>query len=52
MSPRQMAKDLYRIATRRCPAPQYIGGGQYKLFCLLDRILPKRFVNWVVGKLY
>lgn len=52
MSPRQMAAILYRIATRRCPAPQYIGGGQYKIFCLLDRLLPKRFVNWVVGKLY
>lgn len=52
MSPRQMAAILYRIATRRCPAPQYIGGSQYKIFCLLDRLLPKRFVNWVVGKLY
>ena len=52
MSPRQMAQDLYRIATNRCPAPQYIGGAQYKLFCFLDRILPKRFVNWVVGQLY
>lgn len=52
MSPWQMGKDLYRIATRSCPAPQYVGGGQYKIFCFLDRILPKRFVNWVVGKLY
>ena len=52
MSPRQMAKQLYRIATCSCPAPQYIGGMQYKIFCFLDRILPKRFVNWVVGQLY
>ena len=52
MEPIQMAKQLYSIATRRCPAPQYVGGAQYKLFCFLDRILPKRFVNWVVGKLY
>ena len=52
MEPIQMAKQLYSMATRRCPAPQYIGGAQYKLFCFLDRILPKRFVNWVVGKLY
>ena len=52
MSPRQMAKDLYHIATRRCPAPQYVGGGQYKIFCLLDRLLPKRLVNWIVGRLY
>ena len=52
MSPREMAKDLYRIATRRCPAPQYVGGAQYKLFCFLDRLLPKRLVNWIVGQLY
>ncbi len=52
MSPRQMAKDLYRIATRRSPAPQYVGGAQYKIFCFLDRLLPKRLVNWIVGQLY
>ena len=52
MRPQQMAKDLYKMATRRCPAPQYVGGAQYKIFCLLDRLLPKRLVNWIVGKLY
>lgn len=52
MSPRQMAKDMYYIATTACPAPQYVGGFQYRIFCLLDRILPKRLVNWIVGKLY
>ena len=52
MSPRRMAQHLYHIATRRCPAPQYVGGTQYAVFCFLDRILPKRFVNWIVGLLY
>lgn len=52
MAPLQMARQFYRIATRRCPAPLYVGGAQYALFCFLDRILPKRFVNWIVGKLY
>lgn len=52
MTPLQMAKCLYSIATSSCPAPQYIGGAQYKLFCFLDRLLPKRFVNWIVGLLY
>ena len=52
MSPHRMARDLYAIATRRSPAPQYVGGTKYKLFCFLDRILPKRFVNWVVGQQY
>ena len=52
MSPREMALILYRMATTRSPKPQYVGGGQYKIFCLLDRLLPKRLVNWIVGKLY
>ena len=52
MTPLHMARLLYRIATRRHPAPQYVGGFQYRLFCLLDRLLPKRLVNWIVGQLY
>lgn len=52
MSPIQMANQLYHIATCRSPKPQYVGGFQYQIFCLLDRILPKRLVNWIVGQLY
>ena len=52
MPPLKMAKALYHIATVSCPAPQYVGGFQYKVFCLLDRILPKRLVNYIVGRLY
>lgn len=52
MTPQCMARDLYRIATARSPKPIYIGGALYRLFCLLNRILPKRLVNWIVGKLY
>ena len=52
MSPQQMAAQLYRIATCRRPAPQYVGGAQYKLFCFLNRILPTRLVNRIVGQLY
>lgn len=52
MSPRYMARNLYRIATCRSPKPIYVGGAKYKCFCLLNRILPKRLVNWIVGKLY
>lgn len=52
MTPNQMARDFYRIATSRCPRPYYTGGCQYKIFCFLDRLLPKRFVNWIVGKCY
>lgn len=52
MKPAHMARDLYRIATCWSPKPIYIGGAIYKLFCLLNRILPKRMVNWIVGRLY
>lgn len=52
MTPRSMACCLYRIATARSPKPIYIGGAVYGLFCFLNRILPKRWVNWIVGKLY
>lgn len=52
MSPRKMAGLLYRIATRRCPAPQYIGGTHYALLCFLERLLPKRLVNWIIYKVY
>ena len=52
MSPKQMAELFYHIATCRSPRPQYVGGFEYRLFCLLDRILPKRLVNWIEYKVY
>lgn len=52
MAPMDMAKCLYRMSLCRNLRPLYIGGGVYKVFCLLNRLLPKRLVNWSVGKLY
>ena len=52
MAPEQMARLFYHIATCRSPRPQYIGGFQYRVLCLLDRLLPKRFVNWIEGRMY
>jgi NAD(P)-dependent dehydrogenase (short-subunit alcohol dehydrogenase family) len=52
LCPEQMAKCFWRIANRHNPAPQYVGGGSYKLLCCLDRLLPKRFVNWIEYKVY
>jgi len=52
MQPIQMAKLFYHIATCHSPRPQYVGGFIYRVFCLLDRILPKRFVNWIEGVMY
>ena len=52
LCPQQMAKCFWRIANKRNPAPQYVGGGSYKLLCFLDRLLPKRLVNWIEYKVY
>ena len=52
MSPKQMARLFYHIATCRSPKPQYIGGFSYRLLCFLDRLLPKRLVNWIEWKVY
>ena len=52
MQPIQMARLFYHIATCRSPKPQYIGGFSYRILCFLDRILPKRLVNWLEYKVY
>jgi len=52
MAPSQMAKCFWSIANNPNPAPLYVGGGTYRLLCFLDRLLPKRFVNWIEGRMY
>ena len=52
MRPEQMAALFYKMATRRNPSPYYVGGLAYKVFCLLNRLLPTRFVNWIEGIMY
>ena len=52
MSPKQMARLLYHIAVCRSPRPQYVGGFSYRVLCLLDRLLPKRLVNWIEYQVY
>ena len=52
MQPEQMARLFYHIATCRSPKPQYVGGFSYRILCFLDRLLPKRLVNWIEYKVY
>lgn len=52
MSPEQMARLFLHIATCRSPRPQYVGGFSYRVLCFLDRLLPKRLVNWIEYKVY
>ena len=52
MKPIQMARLFYHIATCHSPRPQYVGGFGYRVLCFLERLLPKRFVNWIEYKVY
>lgn len=52
MQPEQMARLFYRMATRRYLPIYTIGGGLYKVFSCLDKLLPKTLVNAIEGMLY
>lgn len=52
MSTTLLAHKLLSLAKKKNPAPLYTAGWQYKIFVMLESLLPKRFSNWVVGKLY
>ncbi|MGI6498538.1 MAG: SDR family NAD(P)-dependent oxidoreductase [Oscillospiraceae bacterium] len=52
MSPSVVARCILRIVSKPSPKPFYVAGAKYKLFVGLARLLPARFVNYVVGKLY
>ncbi len=52
MTTMQLAKKIYSIAQKSNPAPLYTAGLQYHIFIFLEKILPKRFSNWIVGLLY
>lgn len=52
LSPDAMARCFWRIAHLRHVRPFYVGGTLYRLFYLLDILLPKRLTNRIVGLLY
>ncbi|MCR5809167.1 MAG: SDR family oxidoreductase [Clostridiales bacterium] len=52
MSPAALAKRAYYISARKRPKPLYSCGFAYCLFCVLAKLLPSRFVNWILSKLY
>lgn len=52
MPPEKIAALFYKMATRKNPAPYYVGGAAYRVFCFLNRVLPTRFVNWIEGVMY
>ena len=52
MPPALIAKLIVRTAAKKRPPVAVTGGAKYALFLFLKRILPKRLVSFVLGKLY
>ncbi len=47
-----IARAIYRISTKGKVKPLYTIGAKYKLFVLLNKLLPNSFVNWLIGNIY
>ncbi len=52
LSSGQIARKLLRMAKAARPGIYHTAGLKYHTFVLLDRLLPKTFVNFIVGKIY
>ena len=52
MPPEKTARLIFKAASSTNPAPSYTVGLKYKLFLFLNKILPKRFMFFVVNKIY
>jgi len=52
MPPEKVAGVIYRTASRKNPRPLTVVGGSYKIFVFLNRLLPRRLIDWIIGKKY
>lgn len=52
MSPEYIAKVIFRIAAKRKPKPLCVAGVSYKFLVLLNKLLPVRLANRIVGWIY
>lgn len=50
--PEKVASDILRIARKRRIKPLYTIGGKYKLFAVIQKVLPCGFVNSAIRSLY
>ena len=48
----KVAKKIYKVSQKKNPNTYYVVGFSYSLFVLLSRLLPRRFVNWLIYKIY
>ena len=52
MDPAAAGAYIAKIALKKRPKPVYTIGFSYKAICVLLKLLPSRFANWMIGKLY
>lgn len=48
----RVAKKIFKVSKKKNPNTYYIVGFSYKFLVFLSKILPKRFVNWIIFKIY
>ena len=52
MSPERIAKQFLKLSLRKNPKPFCSVGFAYSAVCVLVKLLPARFADWILGKLY
>lgn len=52
MTPADIAEKIFQIAHKKNIKPLYTAGISYKMLVILQKILPGRLVNYIVGKIY
>ena len=48
----KVAKKIFKVSKKKNPNTYYVVGSSYRLLVYLSRILPKRFVNWIIFRIY
>ncbi|MEG1529232.1 MAG: SDR family oxidoreductase [Clostridia bacterium] len=52
MSPKYIAKQIYKLSNRKNPPVYKVGGSSYAFLVGIAKIMPKRLVSFLIGKLY
>ena len=52
MKPEDAGAFVCRVATRKGIRPINTIGLSYKFFCVLQKLLPAKTLNWLVGMVY
>ena len=52
MQPSYIAKQIYKVTARKNPPVNLTCGASYKLFVWLSKVMPKKLIVFLIGKLY